>query len=148
MVVQLISWAMAYLGMFSGVEPQHSVAFMVIPFGVLCFWYWAVFAVAREARSDVVRDRPGWLFVAPPAFILIIGIAGWPTNNSPAAFAFFAILGVVLWFTAQALNKADSASGEASIWSILGAMVLLYVALLGVWGLAPRIRRVEARTAV
>ena len=143
----ILSWCVGYLGLLSGIEAPHRTVFLAIPVGVMCLWCWSVFEVSREARPDVVGSRPAWLFALPPAATLIIGIAGWPTNNSPAAFAFFAILLCVLWIAAQALEKADADGGAPSAWGVLGVMLMLYITVFGVWGVAPRTRRVEARIA-
>jgi type VI protein secretion system component VasK len=62
-------------------------------------------------------------------------------------FAFFVALFVAIWFAAQALENADAPGGHASIGRILGTILLMYFAPIGVWVLRLKIRRVEAKTA-
>lgn len=145
--VLLISWFLQSVASSMAVPPLARGLLISIPLGAMCFWYWAVFAVARASKPDGKVPQWAWLFAVPPLLVLIVGFAGWSMNNSPAAFVFFVALFVAIWFAAQALENADAPGGPASIGRILGTILLMYFAPIGVWVLRLKIRRVEAKTA-
>lgn len=57
-------------------------------------------------------------------------------NNSPSAFAFFALVFVAIWTTARLMGRAD---GRRDVGTTVAALALLYVAPFGVWLLRKRI---------
>lgn len=120
---------------------------VALPYVAMNAWIWAVFHVSNEALSRSKSIHWGWVFLAPPTVVLAAGSAGWSTDNSPSAFAFFIGLFVSITLAAKALEKAHHASGDPSVGRLLGTALLMYFAPIGLWVLRPRILRVAARVS-
>jgi hypothetical protein len=118
-----------------------------LPIAATCLWCWSIFGVAKACGTPGAGLTWAWLFAVPPMIPIIATLAGWPMQNSPAALAFFIVFFVALWLAAQALENADALGGQASAGRIVVTMFLMFFALLGVWILTPKIRRLEARRA-
>ena len=120
----------------------------VLPIAATCLWCWSVFVVSKTARSRAPMPPWTWLFAVPPIIPLVAVLAGWSMNNSPVALLFFVVFFTVLWFAAQALENADALTSHASAGRIAVTMALMFCALIGVWILWPKIRRVEGMSAI
>lgn len=146
-VALLICFA-AQLGMAVGtVAPLARGVLMAAPIGVMCLWWWASLVVARNGSNQASSGRWDWLFIMPPLIALISGLAAWSTQNSPAAFAIFASVFVVLTMAAKALEKADAPDGNPSVGRMLATFLLMYLAPIGVWVLRSKIIRVAERSS-
>jgi hypothetical protein len=121
-------------------------ALYVFPFVAMCSWIWAVFDVANRALPRPRSPHWGWLCAAPPAITYVAGSAGWSTNNSPSAFAFFISLFVAITLAAKALEKAHDPDGNPSVGRMLGTALLMYFAPVGVFALRGRVLRVASRS--
>ena len=124
-------------------SPLLRGALMAFPLGAMCGWWWAVLVVARDGVG-----RWDWVFVMPPLLALIAGFAGWPTVNSPVAFAIFFAVFVALTMAAKTLEKADAPDGDPSVGRMLATFLLMYLAPLGVWVLHSKIIRVADRSPI
>ena len=120
----------------------------VLPIAAACLWYWSVFVVSKTAKSRAPMPPWTWLFAVPPIIPLVAVLAGWWMNNSPVALVFFVVFFTVLWFAAQALESADALTRHASAGRMAVTMVLMFCALIGVWILGPKIRRVAGMSAI
>ena len=120
---------------------------MLFPLGPMCLWLWAVFSVARCTSLNAPSGYWEWVFALPPAIALCAGLAGWSTNNSPAAFAVFMSLFVGLSLSAKTLENVDAPGGSASVGRMLATALLMYLAPIGMWVLRPKILRVAARSS-
>lgn len=118
-----------------------------LPIAATCLWCWSVFFVAKASSTTSPPPSWTWLFAVPPIIPIIAVLADWSMNNSPVSLAFFIVFFVVLWFAAQALENADALTDHAPAGRITVTMFFMFFALLGVWILWPKIRRVEARRA-
>lgn len=112
--------------------------------GVMCGWYWAVFAVSTSGSTDSGSLRQ-IAFALPAVLGLIAGVLDLPTNNSPIAFAIFAAVFMLLWLTASALENAADPGGKAPFGRKLLTAFILYFAFVAVWLLDGKIRRVAGR---
>ncbi len=119
---------------------------MAVPIGAMCVWWWAVLVVARNGSKPSGPGRWDWVFAIPPLLTLVAGLAGWPTENSPAAFAIFMAIIVALTMSAKTLEKADAPDGDLSVGRMLATFILMYLAPLGVWILRAKILRVAERS--
>jgi len=126
--------------------PVARGALISLPIGLICGWLWAVFNVSRHASLTPISPYWDWIFAVPPAVALAAGLAGWSTQNSPAAFAIFLALFVGLSLAAKTLERVDAANDAPSIGRMLGTAVLMYFAPVGVWVLRGKILRVTARS--
>ncbi|WP_349311551.1 hypothetical protein [Brevundimonas subvibrioides] len=127
------------------VSPMVRALLTTVPIASACFWFWSVYVVAN---ATVVTPRApfwAWMFAAPPVIALVAALADLPTKNSPTSLAFFAVLFVVLWFAAQALENADAANRHAPVGRIVVTLFLMFVSVIGVWILSAKIGRVEAK---
>jgi len=127
-------------------SPFLKGALTAFPIGAMCGWWWAVLVVARDGVSQPGSGRWDWVFVTPPLLALIAGLAGWPTENSPVAFAIFFAIFVALTMSAKTLEKADAPDGDPSVGRMLATFLLMYLAPLGVWVLRSKIMRVAERS--
>jgi hypothetical protein len=142
----MIGYAMP---LFVQILPLHVLlkgALYVFPFVAMCTWIWAVFHVANRTLPHPRSHHWGWVFAAPPAIIFVAGSAGWSTNNSPSAFAFFISLFVAITLAAKALEKAHDPDGNPSVGRMLGTALLMYFAPVGVFALHGRVLRVASRS--
>lgn len=126
-------------------SPLLKGALMALPIGAMCGWWWAVLVVARGGVEQPSSGRWDWVFVTPPILALVAGLAGWPTENSPVAFAIFFAIFVALTMSAKTLEKADAPDGDPSVGRMLATFLLMYLAPLGVWVLRSKIIRVAER---
>ena len=145
-VVLLVCFAAQVALTSSPVSPVAKGALMAAPLGAMCCWWWAVLVVAREGVRESRSNRWDWLFVVPPLLALTAGVAGWPTEDSPVAFAIFAALFVGLTMSAKTLEKADAQDGNPSVGRMLATFLLMYVAPIGVWVLRSKIIRVSKQS--
>ena len=118
---------------------------MLTPLGPMCLWLWAVFYVARRASVTVISGHWDWVFVLPPAIAFAAGIAGWSTNNSPAATMIFLSLFVGLSLSGKTLENVAAADGNAPVGRMLATVLLMYFAPIGIWLLRSKILRVAAQ---
>lgn len=118
-----------------------------LPIAATCLWCWSIFVVAKASSTTSSPPSSIWLFAVPPIIPIIAVLADWSMNNSPVALAFFVVFFVVLWFAAQALENADDLTDHAPAGRIAVTMFLMFFALVGVWILWPKVRRVEGRSA-
>lgn len=130
----------------SDLPPSARGLLMLFPPGPVCLWLWAVFSVARRASLNAHSAYWEWVFAFPPAISLCAGLAGWSTNNSPAAFAVFLSLFVGLSLSAKTLENVDAPGGSASVGRMLATALLMYFAPIGMWVLHSKILRVAARS--
>ena len=145
-VVLLVCIAAQFAMTKATVAPLAKGALTAIPIGAMSCWWWAVLVVARNGVRQPSSNRWDWLFVVPPLLALIAGLAGWPTENSPVAFAIFAALFVGLTMSAKTLEKADAPDGNPSVGRMLATFLLMYFAPIGVWVLRSKIIRVSERS--
>ena len=125
--------------------PAANGILLSLPIAAMCGWLWAIFHVSRHASVVAMSSYKEWVFAIPPIVALMAGLAGWSTDNSPAAFAMFLSLFVGLFWTAGTLENVDAPTGSASIGRILGTGLLMYLAPIGVWVLHTKIVRVASK---
>jgi len=140
-VVLLVCFAAQFALTSPTAPPIAKGALMAAPIGVMCCWWWAVLVVARNGVREPGSNRWDWLFVVPPLLALTAGVSGWPTENSPVAFAIFAALFVGLTMSAKTLEKADAPDGNPSVGRMLATFLLMYFAPIGAWVLRSKIIR-------
>ena len=139
--VLVVFYAAQIVASIGTISPLLRGALMAFPLGAMCGWWWAVLVVARDGVS-----RWDWVFVMPPLLALISGLAGWPTGNSPLAFAAFFAIFVGLTMASKTLEKADASDGNPSVGRMLATFLLMYFAPVGVWVLRAKINRVADRS--
>lgn len=127
-------------------SPLARGVLLLTPLAPMCVWLWAVFHVSKPGPEAPVSDQRGWIFAMPPSVAFVAGVAGWSTNNSPAAFAVFLSLFVGIFWAARTLENVDAPTGSATVGRILATVILMYLAPLGAWVLRPKILRVAARS--
>jgi len=145
-VVLLICFAVQFAVAVETVTPIARGILMAAPIGAMCLWWWAILVVARNSSGQPGSGRWDWLFAMPPLLALIAGLAAWSTENSPTAYALFALIFILLTMSAKALEKADASNGDPSVGRMLATFLLMYLSPVGVWVLRPKINRVTERT--
>lgn len=126
-------------------QPVARGALISLPIGVICGWLWAVFNVSRHASRTPISPYWDWIFVIPPAIALAAGLAGWSTQNGPAAFVIFLALFIGLSLAAKTLERGVAINGDPSVGRMLGTAVLMYFAVVGVWALRAKILRLTSQ---
>jgi len=98
-LLHLVSLAALGMPLFQGI-------FTALLAGLMCGWSWAIFTVslARRPAPEIPEWTP-WIFLAPPAIMLVAAIFGLPSRNSPVPLLFFATLFFALWRAAEALER-------------------------------------------
>lgn len=148
LTVALLLCFAAQFGMASAtVTPLARGILMAAPIGAMCLWWWATLLVARHGSQQPSSGSWDLLFTIPPLLALMAGLAAWPTDNSPAAFAIFASLFTVLTMAAKGLEKADAPDGNPSVGRMMATFLLMYLAPIGVWVLRSKIVRAAERSA-
>lgn len=140
-LVLIFFFAAQIIGSSGTTSPILLGAIMALPLGAMCGWWWAVLVVARGGV-----DRWDGVFIVPPLLALIAALSGWPTVNSPVAFAIFLAIFVALTMAAKTLEKADAPDGDPPVGRMLATFLLMYLAPVGVWVLRSKILRVADRS--
>lgn len=144
-----IVFAFLAQGSWSGaaLPPVLRGVLVSLPLAATCGWLWAIFQVSRRASLTPLSPYRAWVFAVPPAVAFAAGFENWPTDSSPASAAIFLSLLVGLIWAAQALENVDAANGAAPLGRILGTLLLMFLAPVGVWVLHLKILRVASRSS-
>ncbi len=137
----------AYLGAFGAqvlamtnpVLPTLYGLALAGPFVLICLWAWAIYNVCTPRPKAVAVAG---IFASAPLLVLVAGVAGWSTNNSPTALMIFGLLFLTLWLSASSLEDRDQSNGRGALGPKLLTTLLLYFGVVGIWVLHPRIARI------